>query len=181
MTLGSKVLATWGNTVAVLLFAGFALAGVDRLARAWAPLRDQTFATVAELEQEAGERLVLPAYFPSHLAWPPRQVHLHGGRTRTAVLTIAARSEVAAPRLYVAQAIGSGSLDREVLPGGVVLESGPVEVGGQPATLERIKGEDGAVWYGVSLRWRERDVVLRSRGGLEELLRMAGSLHREGR
>jgi hypothetical protein len=48
------------------------------------------------------------------------------------------------------------------------------------ATLDRLRGDDGEQW--LQVRWQEwgRELLLRSRGGREELLRMMDSFRREG-
>jgi hypothetical protein len=62
----------------------------------------------------------------------------------------------------------------------VVLSSEAAQVGGAPATLDRILGEDGRTWH--ELRWEgfERQLRLRFAGPQAELFTLAHSMRKEG-
>ena len=81
-------------------------------------------------------------------------------------------------RLYLGQALGGAPAPGpHALPAAVVLETREVPVGSASATLSRLLGEEGASWYELAWRAGDRAYVLRSRGSLAELVRMAESVH----
>jgi len=175
----SQLAKAVAGLLAVLAGAVAILWAVDEAALYAAGPSERTFATVAELERAARARLALPTYFPATLRWPPSLIRLAGHRPAVAVLGFSPR-EGGPERLFVSQAVsGDGPLPPE--PGaGVVLESRELSVAGAPALLERLKGEDGALWHRLSWSWNGRAYAMRSRGSLEELLRMAETVRREG-
>jgi hypothetical protein len=167
-------------TLLVLVVAGAAagLKVLDWVARAAAPGPPRVYTSVAEVERAAGERLVLPSYFPDTLGWPPVSIRTEGrGRPRAVVLGFAP-PDGGPVRLYVGQALGGAPAPGpDSLPPGVVLETHEATVGSARATLSRLLGEDGASWYELAWRSEGRAFTLRSRGSLAELVRMAESVH----
>lgn len=144
------------------------------------PQATRRFNNVEELERSLGERLALPSYFPNSLRWPPVLLERRGQSPASVLLVFSARQEDSA-RVYLAQTVGGrGRLEKELLPPAVSLEERELELHGRKALLLRLKGEDGSLWYELRLEQDGRSVALRSKGALEELLRMVSSLHREG-
>ncbi len=136
-------------------------------------------ASVEEAEQRVGARLASPSYFPSRLAWPPAEVRIAGGRGGAAALTFRARPGQGAD-VQLLQATTPGvPIPPALLEVSRELSASRATVGPRPATLARVL-VDGTTWE--ELRW-ERDgraMVLRTRGEVDELLRMARSAHRRG-
>jgi hypothetical protein len=139
----------------------------------------RTFATIEEAERFLGAPLALPSYYPQHLAWPPQRVRVAGGRGGSAELAFAdrlgGRGEL---RLLQATAPGA-AIPPSLLGGGTVLSSTRTTVGERPALHAR-RLIDGEVWEELSWERQGRTLVLRTRGDVEELFRMARSSHRRG-
>ena len=55
------------------------------------------------------------------------------------------------------------------------LGSSRVALGGREATLARVVGDDGEIWNELTWEQGGRSLLLRSRGSIDELLRMAHS------
>lgn len=161
--------------------AAATLKGVDLLARAFSDDGgERRWASVAELERGLGYRLALPAYFPQSLAWPPGEVRTVGHGPRTALLGFTA-VDGGPLRLVVAQTLGApGELPAEALPEGAVLERRELSLAGRPARLTRFLGEDGFTWHDLAWEQGGQTLLLRSRGGVEQLVKMAESVRREG-
>jgi hypothetical protein len=160
--------------VAVVLCAAALLSALDGVP-AWIagePRDLRRARTIEEAERHLRARLLLPAFFPSALAWPPREVRWVSGPPGAAALAVFGQD--GAPRLVLAQTVGPGELPRALLPEVEVLDRTPVAMGAAEGTLSRVV-EDGAV--GWQLAWTQdgRSLLWRSRGTLDELLRMARS------
>jgi hypothetical protein len=135
----------------------------------------QPFASVEEVERRLQGRLLMPSYFPDRLQWPPATVALHGGRPAWVALAFTDRDGALA--LVLLQSVGAPDAEPPaVLTGGRRLHSTTVALHGSPAALTRLVDGEGVVWHEVSWPAGDRRVVLRSRGALDELLRMAGSV-----
>lgn len=135
--------------------------------------------TIEEAEQRLRGRLALPAYFPDRLRWPPSAVRVIQDASPAAALAFEGRA--GGVDLWLAQTVGGdGPIAPSLLPEVTVLGRGTLTVAGDEATLSRIVGEDGTVWHEIAWRQFGRRLVLRGKGSLDELVRMARSAHREG-
>jgi hypothetical protein len=128
--------------------------------------------TVEEVERALRTRLVLPSYFPSTLAWPPRRIRYRVGRPGAVALTIDDRD--GKPRLLLAETTGPGPIPPQLVPPSEALSRSPVAVGPLRGILSRVV-DDGNMAFEVTFELDGRRVLLRSRGSLDELLRMAKS------
>jgi hypothetical protein len=135
--------------------------------------------TLEEAERRLGIRIPLPAYYPQRLAWPPAEVRIAGGRHGSAELHLAARDGGPPVELVISTEAGT-PIAPALLEGRTVLGSRPTVVGSQPAALATIL-LDGVSWHELDFEHEGRAVVLRTRGDLDELFRMAKSMHVEGR
>ena len=159
-----------GATAAVLravdalpAYLGGAARGVER------------FHSVEEVERRLRERLLLPSYFPDTLRWPPARIRLHTGPPPSVVLTFADRG--GEPWLVVFQSFGAlGTPPPQLLPAGRVLQTVTVPLHGTQAALSRVLDGDGRLWHELGWSTGERRIVLRSRGPVDELLRMGESV-----
>lgn len=169
-SLGWVVLATTLVLGALGQLPGW-LAGADRDLR--------RVASLDEAERLLGARLAVPSYYPSHLAWPPADVQVAGGPGGAAALTFR-QGQGGAEAMVLLQATTPGlPIPAELLQVGSELTAARTRVGPRPATLARVL-VGGVPWS--ELRW-ERDgraLVLRTRGDLDELHRMAQSTHLRG-
>jgi hypothetical protein len=131
----------------------------------------QRVASVEEAERRLRARLLLPGYFPDTIAWPPAIIRVTAGDPGGAALAFEARG--GGPRMLLAEAARPGDVPERLLPSATVLDEGATWLGGDRLTLRRIVGPDGRVWRELSWRQKGRQVVLRSSGSVEEMLRMA--------
>lgn len=137
-------------------------------------------ASIEEAERSLGARLALPAYFPDRLAWPPAVVRIAGGKGGGAALVLHAAADDR-PAMELIQSVTPGAvLPAVLLRDRTVLHTSRTTIGPKPATLSRI-ALDGDTWQELAWVEQGRAMVLRSRGPMEELFRMAHSSHREGR
>ncbi len=129
-------------------------------------------ATVDEVERRLGARLFLPAYFPSTLRWPPARIRFTLGPPGAAALGIDGRD--GAPRLLLVQTVAPGAIPQELVPDAALLDRSPVGAGVLRGTISRIV-QDGEMGWQLTWEHGGRSLLLRSRGPVEELLRMARS------
>jgi hypothetical protein len=162
----------------VLLAAVAALAGLGAIP-GW--LAGETHEVRLVPSVEAAERWVgapvaLPSYYPERLAWPPAEIRVAGGVGGAVALRFAARTPGGPPVELLQAATTGTAIPAALLSIGAEVSSSRTNVGGRPAVLARVLVE-GQTWE--ELRW-ERDgraMVARTRGDLDELLRMAHSAH----
>jgi len=173
-----RLLAALGWVVAA---SAVTLAGLGALP-GWIsgePREVRTVASLEAAERNLGAGLAIPSYFPAHLGWPPARIRVAGGKGGAVELTFRERSS-GGDQLQLLQATTPGApFPPDLEPPGTELSSSPTTVAGRPALLAR-RTIDGEVWH--QLAW-ERDgcrMVLRTRGDVEELFRIARSAHRRG-
>jgi hypothetical protein len=136
-------------------------------------------ASVEEAERRLKARLFLPAYFPDTLRWPPAAVRLFADSPASVGLAFEGRN--GGVLLQFAQTVGGeGPISPLVLPPVTVLQSSVLAMPEGEGTLARIVGEDGAIWHEVSWTRGGHRLALRGKRSVEELVRMARSVRREG-
>lgn len=132
--------------------------------------------SVREAQVVLGKPLVLPAYFPDYLAWPPQEIKVQREPYLLASLVIYSRQQKE-PILWIYQGVGSfGSLARALpweqwRPDGVEVSLGRVR-----ARLSSFRTREGS-WL-FSLAWEQEDLKLILVGHLPqgELTRIARSM-----
>jgi hypothetical protein len=140
-----------------------------------APRGVRRFDTVVDLERASGRRMPVPTYYPSTVQWPPSEQRIYPDGS--AAIWCRARSE-GAPWLIIATAPARASVVApQVLPRSAELQRGEGALGSQPVVLTRVRDADGAVWQQVQWRGPEEIVLVRYRGTLEELMKIAGSMY----
>jgi hypothetical protein len=178
---GLELLRALATLAVVMGGATVALAGLDA-APGWLngePVGVRRLQNVDEAERRLKARLFLPSYFPDRYRWPPSSVRLLLGDPASVALGFEAREGGLA--LQLGQTVGGeGTVSPLVLPPADVLQQWAVRLGDREGTLARVVGQDGAVWHEVAWRQGGRTLVLRGKAGVEELLRMARSAHKEG-
>ena len=174
------ILATLGLVMGTT--AGL-LRGLDALGRylQGEPRGGTRYGSVEEVERRLGARLLLPAYFPETLEWPPATIRLLAGPPPSVVLSFAGRKG-SGQRLVIYYQIsgGAGPILPEPLPPGQVLHTTTVSLQGSEGELSRIASEDGEIWHALSWEKEGRRIALRFKGPLGELLKMARSMGRQG-
>jgi hypothetical protein len=132
---------------------------------------------VAEAEARLGQRLLLPAYFPAGLEWPPAAVHVTLAPPAACLDFRAAGSR--RPTLRLCQTgRGSEQLPERLLPSAEPFHAMPVAVAAEPAQLRTFRDADAALWQDIDFRRDGSRAVLRFRGATERYLRVAASLRR---
>jgi hypothetical protein len=134
-------------------------------------------ASLDAAEKLLGARVLLPAYFPDRLAWPPAEVRVAGGRGGAVALAFDARGGGRTFELF--QAVEDGDdVPEDLLGERSVLREGRTTVGSLPARLATVVA-GGATWQELSWRVGGRALVLRGPPGDPDLFRIAHSAHRE--
>jgi len=137
-------------------------------------------ASVPEAERRLGSSLFLPAFFPDRLAWPPGEIRVAGGHGGSARIAFQPREEGGAPVVMLQSVEPGEPVAPDLIGDRRVLSSSRTRVGERPAEFASVL-VDGEGWQELSWEEDGRRLVLRSRGDLEELYRMAHSVRREGR
>jgi hypothetical protein len=130
--------------------------------------------TLEDAERRVRARLVLPGYFPDTIAWPPARIQVLPGSPPAVIMQFRARSD-GAPRMVLAQTVGLGEIPERLLPRAAPVDEATVAVAGGDGSLRRIVGPDGEIWRELAWSQDGRTVVARSKGSVDELLRMARS------
>jgi hypothetical protein len=173
---GEGLRALW-VLVLVLGSAAAMLAGLDAIPT-WLhgePRGVRRVGSVEDAERRLRARVLLPAYFPDAYRWPPAVVRVSFEDGGAVSLSILARDGT--PGLLLAQRIaGPGPIPAALLPEAATIhrQSGPL---GEGSTLSRVVGEDGTLWSQLEWTGGGRRQVLRGKGSLEDLIRMARSVH----
>lgn len=165
----------------VVVMTALILAGLGALPGwiAGEPRGVRTVASVEIAERSLGAGLALPSYFPAHLGWPPARIRVAGGKGGAVELTFRNRAG-GGDQLQLLQATTTGAPIPPVFePPGSELTSSRTTVGGRPARLTR-RTMGGEVWQQLSWERDGYQMVLRTRGDVDELFRIAHSAHRRG-
>ncbi len=134
-------------------------------------------ASIQDAERRLGARVLVPGYFPDRLVWPPRAIHVAGGRRGSVRLDLAART---GPEITLLEATREGDpIAPELLGDRTVLRTSRTSVGKIPATLSDVL-VDGTLHRELAFDVGGWAIVLRTSGDVEELFRMARTSHRQG-
>jgi hypothetical protein len=143
------------------------------------PRRVRSASSLSAVEARLGQGLLVPAYFPQWLDWPPASVRLVEGPPAIVAFALTARDD-GRPALVIVQALArDASIPARLLPAGTVLESAPLRVLEQQGTLRRVELGHGGTWHELAWVEQGRPVVFRFRGRTADILRMARSLRKE--
>jgi len=133
--------------------------------------------SIQEAERRLAARVLVPGYFPERLLWPPRAIHVAGGRRGSVRLDVAARS---GPDVHILESTREGEpIAPELMGSRTVLRTSRTTVGKIPATLSDVL-VDGELHRELAWDAGGWAIVIRSSGDLEELFRMARTTHRQG-
>jgi hypothetical protein len=130
--------------------------------------------SVEDAETSIRDRVIVPPYFPDSLHWPPVMIVAHAGPPASVALTFA--DAAGEPALVVFQSRDPRVAPRELVAPAVVLQRATVSMPDGDAELLRVLTRDGAIWHEIVRRSGERRVVLRFRGPVDQLVRMARSV-----
>ena len=172
--------ALWTLTL-VLGGAALALVALDSMPT-WLhghPRGVRRAGSIEEAERRVQSRVLLPSYFPDSLRWPPSQVRFIVDDGGSVALDFQGKD--GAPALLLAQTLAPGGAIPDGLqgrPAVIQRQSAPL---GEDAVLARVVAEDGTLWNQLEWGRSGRRFLLRGRGSLEDLIRMARSIHGERR
>ena len=179
-TVSEGARALW--TLALVLGgAAFALVGLDSMPT-WLhgqPRGVRRATSVEEVERRLQSRVLLPSYFPDSLRWPPSLVRFT--REDGGSVALDFQGKDGAPALLLAQTLSGAAAIPEGIQGRLAViqrQSAPL---GEDAVLARVVAEDGTLWNQLEWTRSDRRFLLRGRGSLEDLIRMARSIHGERR
>ncbi len=134
--------------------------------------------TVEDAERRLQTKVLLPSYFPDTLRWPPSGVRFTRDEGGAVALDFLGKDGT--PALLLVESVTDRAIP-EGLQGRLAIiqqQSAPL---GDGAVLARVVAEDGTLWSQLDWSRGGRRFLLRGRGSLEDLLRMARSTHGETR
>ncbi len=130
--------------------------------------------SVEEVERRFAQRVLVPAYFPDTLRWPPATIRIHDGPPPSVALTFLDRAGETVFVVY--QSFGAPAAPpRQLLPPMQALHKSRIALAGRDAELVRLLAADGRIWHEVAWHDAGRGVTLRFQGAVGELLTMARS------
>jgi hypothetical protein len=140
----------------------------------------KSYSSVDEAEHSLGLRIFLPSYFPDYLIWPPKEIKV--ARKPSLMITLVFISQGDRRPSLVIHEIISGTDESEeagvdFMEPGRDSEKIQVSVGGAKGTLELGVVEKGSRWTKLSWKQGDRKMVLRSNRSVEDLLKIARSIH----
>jgi hypothetical protein len=171
--------ALWILTL-VLGGTAMALATLDAMP-AWLhgePRGVRKAASVEEVERRLQGKVLLPSYFPDTFRWPASSVRFTRDDGGAVALTFDGRDGV--PALLLAETLGTAPLPAGLRGRLAVIQQQSAPLG-EDAVLARVVAEDGTLWNQLEWSRAGRKFLLRGRGSLEDLIRMARSIHGESR
>jgi hypothetical protein len=132
-------------------------------------------ADVAELERVSGRRMPVPSYYPDVIEWPPAEARVHTGGS--AAIWCRQRPAGGIALIVATAPPGVGGIAAAVLPAAVELQHETILLRGRSSVVSRVRDADGVVWQQVQWRAPGQIILIRYRGTLDELLKIAGSVH----
>lgn len=135
------------------------------------PCRD-----IEEAQHQVHARLLVPAYFPDSLAWPPARVELVIGPPATVALSFTGR-DGGEEILRLVQVVDADLPPAsETWPAATTVSTTRVTLDDTTRDLTRVLTRDGSFWHELHLTIDGRRVAFRTKGSIADLLRMAGNL-----
>lgn len=143
------------------------------------PRAVRSYDSVDALERDLRTRLLLPAFFPETLEWPPARVLLSAGDGQPTRIEFR-DTRSGRVRVVICQTIRhDAAIPPRLLPPGEVSEQRRVDLSGRPAVLTVAHRGDQR-WMDLSLVVQDRRVVVRAYPETDEseLIRLARSIYR---
>ncbi len=170
------------RVVMVFVVGAVLLRVADAVVPGWLgePRASVRYASVPAAERDLRTRLMLPAVFPDHLVWPPREILLTPGAGRPVRLTFA---DISGSRIacIIAQTLDDTiDLPPGLLPPGTVESQAAISRDpNHPVVVQVVRTADGTVWHEATSLVQNRRVVIRLIDTNDTvLLRMVRSLRR---
>ncbi len=158
-------------------------AAPDRLDRLRATLVERTpvtrivnFETFEEAEKKLGVAILIPAYFPDYLTWPPASIY---AQQDPLTISLIVRSADLREGLIIRQSFSKTDDASPLLPEPfIVLRRSSVELDERTSgVLVEGKDSDGTPRNQLYWRMRDRQIDMVTTFSASELLRMAQSVH----
>lgn len=143
------------------------------------PRAVRSYDSVESLERDLRTRLLLPAFFPETLEWPPARVLLSAGDGQPTRVEFR-DTRTGRVRVVICQTIRHDApIPPRLLPEGELTGQRRVDLYGVPAVLSVAQRGDQR-WMDLSLVVQDRRVVVRAYPETDEaeLIRLARSIHR---
>jgi hypothetical protein len=169
-----RLLAAWVLVVAAAAFSLRVADAVPRVALG-VPRGVTRTPDVLQLERVSGRRMPVPAYYPDAIEWPPAEARYHSGGS--AAIWCRRRPAGGIALIVATTPPGVREITDAVLPASVELQREDTSLGGRPAVVSRVRDSEGIVWQQVQWQTRGQIILIRYRGTLDELLKIAGSVH----
>lgn len=167
----------FGVWLLVVASAAFGLRAVDAVPRLvlGVPRGVVRAPDLEQLDRESGRRMPVPAYFPDSIEWPPAEVRMHSGGS--AAIWCRQRPAGGMALIVATAPPGRREIAAAVLPASVDLQREAASLGARAAVISRVRDADGAVWQQAQWQTPAQIILIRYRGTLDELLKIAGSVH----
>ena len=169
-----RMLAGWLLAVAAAAFALRLADAVPRVALG-VPRGVVRAPDLLHLERESGRRMPVPAYFPDTIQWPPAEARMHTGGS--AAVWCRSRTGGGIALIVATAPPGAREIAAAVLPASVELQREAGTLGSRPAVVSRVRDAEGALWQQVQWQTPGQIILVRYRGTLDALLKIAGSVH----
>lgn len=141
---------------------------------------EKFYSTVEEAEYAIGLRIFLPSYFPEYLKWPPSTIQVSRKPSLTISLVFLSRNHIS-PSLVIHQIVSnigkSNDVELDFMEPKIPFQETQVSVGGAKGALIVGEGEDGKRWSRLSWKAADRKMVLIADCSVEDLLKIARSIH----
>lgn len=139
---------------------------------------EKFYSNIEEAEYALGLRIFLPSYFPEYLIWPPSEIKVVRKPSILISLVFLSRSS-SSPSLVIHQIVSNKSkkMELDFLKPRRPLQETQVSVGVAKGTLIVVVGEDGKHWAYLSWKAGDRTMVLIANCSVEDLLKIARSVH----
>jgi hypothetical protein len=142
--------------------------------------KQKSYSSVEEAESSLGLKIFLPSYFPDYLVWPPKEIKVVRKPSLIITLVFITQGD-GSPGLVIHEIISNTDESKRVGLDFMEPErhSGEIQVsvGGAKGTLKLGVVEHGSRWTQLSWKKVDRTMVLRSNRSVEDLLKIARSIH----
>ena len=138
------------------------------------------FNSLDDAVRRLGSGLPTPSYLPDDLEWPPTDIVV-GAHASVAVRS-RHRPDGETWLIIAGAPARATAIDPAVLPAVTVLQDTDMVVDdGRMMRIQRLHDSGGVLWHQASWREHARLLLVRSRGSLDDLLRIAQSVHERDR
>ena len=133
-------------------------------------------ASVEAAEKALGTKVLLPAYFPDSLCWPPSSVR--SGRVPAPGLGVQFTGrDGGRERLFVFETLPAGSeFPTSLVPEASAYHAVPVQVGDAAGVFRSVRMASEGNFSEIEFRKDGRKILIRYAGTGDELMKIAGSL-----